>query len=221
MKIALYGCNFGNYRNELKKGIDHIKVDKEIDCYFYTDNHNLKSKMWKIIIYDKTPTDSNMDSNRWTSKNVKFVLPDILKEYDIVIWCDSKIIASRKVNITVKKIKNLFLENNYKLFNIKHKFRTTLQEELVLTMKTKIENKINGKIFLDKIKDINFTMPLVDTCFIIRKTDDLTNTLFENVYQLLKDNGIKRDQNIYSYAMYNMDYPIENVSIINMDWLSL
>ena len=43
-KIAVYCVNYGNYRNELKYGIDNIYVDKNIDYYFFTDNKTLKSQ---------------------------------------------------------------------------------------------------------------------------------------------------------------------------------
>ena len=53
MKIAIYSCNFGNYRNELKRNIDDIKYDEKIDYFFFTDSSNIKSKHWKIIIPKK------------------------------------------------------------------------------------------------------------------------------------------------------------------------
>lgn len=34
MKVALYSCKFGNYRNELSKGIDTLDIDERIDCFF-------------------------------------------------------------------------------------------------------------------------------------------------------------------------------------------
>ena len=31
-----------------------------------------------------------MDSYRWTSKYIKFILPEKLKDYDVIIWIDNK-----------------------------------------------------------------------------------------------------------------------------------
>ena len=51
MKIAVYSCNFGDYRNELKNGIDTITFYKEINYYFFTDSKKLKSSNWNIIYF--------------------------------------------------------------------------------------------------------------------------------------------------------------------------
>ena len=219
MSTAIYTCNFGNYRNEIKE-IDNILIDNNIDYYFFTDNINLQSKIWKIINCPLIPGDDTMSSFRWTSKYVKFVLPDILKKYDIVVWCDTKLLK-KPLNINTQKITNLFLNNNYKLINIKHPYRKTQQEELTTTIRyNNCENKTNGTFFLNEIKNIVYSTPLTDTCFIIRKNDNITNNLFENVYELLKQHKLARDQNVYCHAIYSINYPIENISYINnIDWI--
>ena len=43
-KVAVYGCNFGNFRGELDKGIDKIIFDPKIDYYFFTDNEKMETK---------------------------------------------------------------------------------------------------------------------------------------------------------------------------------
>ena len=97
MRICAHSCNFGNYRNELvKNNIDSIKVSKDVDQYFFTDNILLKSHKWNIIRPSLIEKDSVMDSYRWTSKYIKFVTPDIIKQYDIIIWCDNNIIKIYK-----------------------------------------------------------------------------------------------------------------------------
>ena len=47
-KIAVYSYNFGNFRNELRNGIDYATVFPNFDYFFYTDQ-NIKSKKWNII----------------------------------------------------------------------------------------------------------------------------------------------------------------------------
>ena len=98
-KVAVYGCNFGNFRGELDKGIDKIIFDPKIDYYFFTDNEKMETKNWKKVIYNKVKGDNIMDSNRWSSKNVKFNLPDVLKKYDIIVWYDSKIVNKELVEM--------------------------------------------------------------------------------------------------------------------------
>ena len=209
MRIAVYGCNFGNYRNELSKGLDKFTFDDNIDYYFFTDNKDLKSKKWKIIQYPLLEGDDIMNSTRWTSKHVKFILPEILHDYDIVIWCDSKIIRWQ-LKIVKDEIVKLFTGNEYKIINVKHPSRGTIHDELKHTLNLKLENIENGNKFREEIKGRTYTQ-LVDTCFIIRKTDKETNDLFAHVFDLFKTKGLQRDQNLYNHAIYEMNYSPNNI----------
>jgi hypothetical protein len=212
MKICVYSCNFGNYRREINV-INTIKVTEGVDYYFFTDNKELKSTKWKIIHCPMIPSDKTMNSSRWTSKYVKFVLPDALKEYDIIIWCDNKCL--KKMNIDIKEIQNYFSNNSYRIVNFKHNRRATLKEELKYTINIKVENCTNAEKFLKEIDGIEYKCPLPDTCYIVRKNEEITNQLFERVYNLLKEKGLKRDQNVYNHAIYELNYPIEDIYIKN------
>ena len=58
-----------------------------------------------------------MDSFRWTSKYVKFILPNKLKDYDIIIWIDN----SQLFNLNKYKyndIIQLFNEINHMMYLI-------------------------------------------------------------------------------------------------------
>jgi hypothetical protein len=212
MKICVYSCNFGNYRREINV-INTIKVTEGVDYYFFTDNKELKSTKWKIIHCPMIPSDKTMNSSRWTSKYVKFVLPDALKEYDIIIWCDNKCL--KKMNIDIKEIQNYFSNNSYRIVNFKHNRRATLKEELKYTINIRVENCANAEKFLKEIDGIEYKCPLPDTCYIVRKNEEITNQLFERVYNLLKEKGLKRDQNVYNHAIYELNYPIEDIYIKN------
>lgn len=213
--IAFYSCNFGNYRNELST-INNINFEDDVDYYFFTDTSgsyitNLPSK-WKIIVMDTRETrgtgDNIMNDSRWASKYIKFILPDVLKSYKTIIWADCKLL-NNNFHINIKSLQD------YSLVNILHSRRKTPQEELNKTIKLNLENKINGKLFLKEIKYIKHQVPLIDTCFIIRKNDTTTNLLFEKVYSLLKTKGLKRDQNVYNHAIHILNYPISNINLKN------
>jgi hypothetical protein len=213
-KIALYSCNFGNYRNELDKGIDkNIEIDKHIDYYFFTDHMKLTSKKWKIIHYPLVEGNKIMDTYRWTSKQVKFILPDILKKYKIIIWLDSKIIfRSKVVAFKGEPIINLFKKTTYHILNLKHLYgRTMAHEEIKLTIEKGMEDKQNGLKFLEEIKDIKYKTQLLDSCCFVRKTDTKTNHLFKFMYELLNEKKLKRDQNIYDHAIYLYNYPTNQI----------
>ena len=74
-KIALYSCNYGNYRNELRHGLDKLTIDPKIDCFFYTDIENMKSERWKIqtLPFEKN-TDTMIRNYRQMAKKTKFIM---------------------------------------------------------------------------------------------------------------------------------------------------
>jgi hypothetical protein len=209
MRIALYSANFGNYRNELSKGLDNGKLDKNIDYYFFTDNKELTSKNWKIINISEVANidESIMSKSRWLAKYVKFCLPSVLKSYDYVVWIDSKLLP---VGISYAKLLKLITNNpTKKIFNKTHPQRSSAQEELEITIKSEQENKKNGLDFLNLIKDFKSPFHLIETSSFIRKKDNETEEVFNECYSLLKKYKLKRDQNIYNYAFHLKNYPIE------------
>ena len=98
---------------------------------------------------------------------------------------------------------------------MKHHCRKTPQQEIRETTRIKAENIANAEKFLHEIKDIQYDFPLPDTCFIIRKNDDSTNNLFEQVYNLLREKGLRRDQNVYNHAIYKNNYPLNDLYMLN------
>lgn len=141
-----------------------------------------------------------MDGNRWSSKYIKFILPDILKTYDVLIWVDSKTVGKQNI-ISYEMVCNLFKKfPDAKVFNIKHPFWNTVQEELKFTIQHKYENVTPGTLFLKMMESIKFTVALPDTCFIVRKNTAQINETFEYCFELMKKYKLKRDQNVYNYA---------------------
>jgi hypothetical protein len=213
MKIAAYGCNFGNYRNELRNGLNNIIFDNNIDYYFFTDATDISSSKWNIVNIKPLKSDDVMNGFRWTSKFVKFVLPDILKKYDVVVWIDSKVLCNQKLQFTKESITQIF-EADTKIVFRKHYNVNSIQQELKITIGCKIENILPGTQFLNEIKNTTFKTLHPDTCFIIRKTDADTNALFNHIFNLLKIKKLKRDQNIVSFAIDDLHYPPSNICFI-------
>ena len=203
MKIAVYSCNLGNYRNELSVDIlNNIKFNKDIDYYFFTDQ-DIKLSNWNVIKTNLEESLGFMNKYRNTSKYLKFVLPKILKSYDYVIWCDTKRQSLNNINsINIDKIKKLISETNKKIFLIQHPVRTNPNQEIDITKKLKLENEENADKFKEKIKDIVFNSKLPDTTTIIRKVNNEINNLFKEVYDNLLNEKLCRDQNIIQYIFY-------------------
>lgn len=205
VKVALYSCNFGNYRNEIILYFQNMCFDKNIDYFLFTDykftEDNLnKLKNWNICNIDTLEGDGIMDKFRWTSKFVKFILPEKLKQYDIIIWVDNRMIPDlpKLTYDTITKLINKYPTGN--VFNLKHKLRNTCKAEVLETIHCDIENRVAAEYFLKHIENYISTFNLPDTCIIIRRNNVLTNEAFENCFKLLKEYKLKRDQNMYNYA---------------------
>jgi hypothetical protein len=204
-KIAIYSCNFGNYRNEFKNYYN-VFFDKNIYYFLFTDiklNNSEKEKLhnWNICNIDILNSDDIMDGNRWTSKYVKFILPENLKNYDIIVWVDNKQVKYLNKLIYKNIIELINKYPKYDIFNLKHPHRNTIQEELKITIRIGLENKHSGIYFLNYIKNFVSKFKLPDTSIIIRKNTELTNNAFEHCFNLMKKYKLKRDQNIYNFAL--------------------
>jgi hypothetical protein len=210
MKIAVYSCNFGNYRNEFQYYYN-VNFDDKIDYFLFTDKkctneEILKLKKWNINICELLDSDGIMNNFRWTAKYVKFILPEQLKDYDIIVWIDNKRFKKndKMNNISyeqINKIINRYPDSN--IFNIKHQQRKTMQEELIITMKMNLENKEHGENFLHYIKNYTSSFLLPDTCVIIKKNIPIVNKALEECFHSMKTWKLKRDQNIYNYVLDN------------------
>ena len=205
IKIGIYSANFGNYRDELNISIDNYIFEKNVDYFFFTDNKNLKLNHWKIIITELKEELDFIKNIRHTSKHVKFVIPEILKSYDIIIWIDTKKSSLNKlINIKRNKIINLMEKNKNNILVIKNPFRKCCKKELEVTMKDrrKLESKENGTIFLNKIKNISFNSTLPDTTCLIYENNKENITILKDVYDTLIENKLRRDQNVIQYVFY-------------------
>ena len=205
LSVAIYSANIGNYRNELDYGLDNIYFDKDIDYFLFTDAKTLYSENWKIIHVDLLEKLDFMNSERHTSKHLKFLLPDVLHSYDIIIWIDTKNL--KNLNFSKNKILELVEKNQSKeIFLIKHLYRKTVQEELNVTIKLQFEHIENGTKFLTEIVDTKFNTVLPDTTCIVYKNNNSNRDVLQKVYETLLEKGIRRDQNIIQYVFLNNNY---------------
>ena len=204
MKIAVFSCNTGNFRNELSiQKLNNVRFNKEIDYFFFTDiDLDTKSCKWNIHKVELKESLDFINKYRNTAKYIKFCIPEILKSYDYIIWCDTKSLDNIDL-LSINKINKLISDTNKKIYLIKHPERKNAQEEVRITLKFKHEKKKYGSEFLKKIENINFNSILPDTTTIIRKVDNRINNIFIKVYEELLNNKLCRDQNIIQYVFHN------------------
>ena len=156
-----------------------------------------------------------MDTNRWTSKYIKFKKHDGLEKYDIIVWCDNKVLNKSKGFLNYSNIIDTL--SNKDLVFLKHPTRKTIQEELIKTIQIKKENDISGKQFLNEIKNKIYNFPLVDTAVVIIRNNKKNSILFEEFYNTLKQKKLKRDQNVISYVIDQLSYSLKNIKLISYD----
>lgn len=222
-KTAIYSCNFGDYRDEFERYYN-CYFDKNIDYFLFTDKILTEENMlalsnWNICNINILEEDKTMNRFRWTSKYVKFVLPEKLKNYEIIVWVDNKKINDLN-KLNCKKIQEII--NRYPkhdIFNLKHPHRNTPQEELLITIELGIENKESGEYFLKYIDGFISKFDLPDSSIIIRKNNLLTNEALEYCFYLMKEYSLKRDQNIYNFALDNKNLIPVLLNSFTLDYL--
>jgi len=204
MKVAVFSQNFGNFRNELDGGIDGLQFNKVIDYYFFTDQP-IRSAHWKVINTPLQPELPFIDTYRRTAKWIKFVVPKLLREYDYIVYIDSK--SMEKLNgLSKTRIQDLFKGTDKQIFFIKHHARTTPQEEIAATLKWKLEYSAAAKRFLSTIKDLTFGTHLQDTYCMVYRNSPTVFSLLEDVYVTLMEKGLRRDQNVLQFVLLKNGY---------------
>ena len=212
--IAVYGANFGGYRDEIsnKKLSDCVR-DRTVDYFFYTDQGDLACHGWNIRRPNKLPGDHIMDSNRWTSKHTKWKVPPELHSYEIIVWVDSKLFPMDYSRSVITDLFSMYPEKE--LFILEHPYgRQTSMGEMHETVSLGMENR-STKVeeFYNLLSDFKDPVPLSDTCQLIMKNSPKLLHMLETVFNTLKEFELKRDQCVFNYALAKSGYPISKVCI--------
>ena len=212
--VAVYGANFGSYRNEISsKKLKDCKLDPSVDYYFYTDDRLLEGEGWTMRYPDMLPGDDIMDSNRWTSKATKWLVPNEILKHNIIVWVDSKLFP---ISYTRREITYLFKNNPDKdLFILKHPYgRVTSFGEMHETVSRGIENSSERvEDFYNILSDFKDPVPLADTCQLVWRNRSETVNLFREVFKTLREFELKRDQCVLNYVISKVNYPVPRICI--------
>jgi hypothetical protein len=216
MRIAIYSANIGNYRNELDKfkidDIYHLPNNIPVDYYLFTDNKNIKSNIWNIInIEPDEELEEHMDKNRNTCKKLKFIIPEIIRKYEYILWIDTK--SFKNIHIYIKELLQQYNLNNLleidenSIFTMKHPIRSHPKDELLITTKANkkgvsLENTTHSQAYNDIIKNIKFKTPLPDSTFLFYRNNKDNISILNNIYDLLIKYKLRRDQNVFQYSFY-------------------
>ena len=207
MRVAALSVCFGNYRNETKHGIDRgIVFDPDIDYYFLCDDPGLRSKHWQVVVLeDPENVPRQMTPQRWNAKLAKWGVPQIVRDYDLVIWMDSKLVVSGKgrppVSVSKNKVEALASLPTL-VWNVKH-WRDWPEQELDITLQAGKENKDKALSLRHELVKRDFRIGLADTCLMIYRPTDLVIDCFARVLRALEDFELKRDQNVFNLALHD------------------
>ena len=229
-KIAIITSIYGNYDN-LK--IQNINDKNMVDWYCFTDNNNLKSDLWNIIltpyhIQNNKKDYSNFKNNYSNIKDKKTYNMmcakyykaktheiNILSDYDYYIWIDGSILL--RPNFISNIIDIINTNSQPKLICFKHSVRDNIKDELEVSLK--LEKYKNQDLKNQYNQYINNGYPdsigLFENTIMIKKNDAKINKLFDEWWiQNLKYSY--QDQISLPYVMWKLniipDYIInENV----------
>lgn len=192
-KVIVYTCNFGNYES-IK---EPLVVDPNIEYILFTDNKNLTSKNWKIIVLNEQLKDP-----RRTSRLPKIQPHKYLPAHDVSVYIDSTL------EMKVGDVRNMILEcleeKDIALYS--HYKRDCVYDEIEFVMNSTdrvVHNKNLCLAAIEKYKSIDYPKNngLFENAFIIRRnTKDIQSLseLWWNEYI----SGTERDQFTFMYALW-------------------
>ncbi len=209
-KICVYTCITGDY-DDLKE----IKnVEKNIDYFCFTNNHNIKSKTWNVIYIDNEGVD-----NHRLARKIKILGHPIIWEYDISVWQDASVTFNKKVN---SFISTFFDNEKDNLCVPKHYCRKTVKEEANECIRLKKDSKdlIKKQMLFYKENGFKDDLGLFETTVFIRNNKSkLLNDTLKVWYEMIEKYS-KRDQLSLTYAAFKTGLIITPIDIVvwNNKW---
>lgn len=194
--IVIYTAISNNY-DGLK---DPIVVSKNCDYICFTDNKNIKSKVWKTREF----APSELDDVR-KCREIKLRPHKYLQEYEYSIWIDGNIELIKDVNDLIKEQK---LTPQIELFTFQHPVRNCIYTEAEECIK---EKKDNDNLILAQIKkyfDEGYpnNHGLVESNVILRRHNS------KQLIRVMEDwwseivNYSRRDQLSFNYVTWKNNY---------------
>jgi hypothetical protein len=216
-RIACITAIFGGY-DELKTPA--IENADKVDWFCFTDNTVLTNPVWKIITRPyhteqakpenkqyknditniRDPKVKNMMSAKYYK--IKTHEIDILKGYDYYIWIDGSIVL--RPNFLNKMLE--FVNKGCKLVNFKHSVRTTIKDELKLSLEMKKYKEQDLQLQYDTYMNEGFPDKngLFECTINMKKNSPEINSLFD-IWWIENLKHSYQDQLSYVYALWKKD----------------
>jgi hypothetical protein len=182
-------------------------VSPEIDYIAFTDNKNLKSKIWKIVQID----DIVMDHVR-TVKHIKMLPHLFLKEYQYSIWIDGSMRIKRDIQ---PLLKHLYKDQ---LTVFKHPQRNCIYQEMEVCCNLKLDDTEKMKRQMETYRNIGYPKNngLIASGVLLRQHHN------PEVIQLMEDwwkeivTHSKRDQLSFNYAAWTNRFNYKTLNWVDL-----
>ena len=203
-KVVIYTCITGNY-DDIQ---EPLYVNDSYSYFLFTNNKNLKSKIWNVVYIDEPQIKDNILLNRY----IKLHPHKFLKGFDFSIYIDGNIRLVSDIGVYVS-----FAINKLGLSMHKHRERNCLYDEAEILKIYGKGNKdyINKQISQYKIKGFPRNFGLLEANLIIvdlknRNSIKILNEWWEDFFYMKS----YRDQLSLPYILWKNNYTIDDVGII-------
>ena len=198
MKGVIYSAVFG-----MRAHFPTLTLDGW-DKVILTDNarHVIADKCWTVKIVEK-----QHPQNRKSNRYYKWLSHHMFKEYEYVMYFDSKVrLHSDLNNVVSSLIKQMQSEQKLGLF-FKHPERRCAYDECQVVAERKLDTIQNVKYIQDVLKKDTFprNLGLTENNIFIRYNRNMYfNSVFEKIYDIVH-NHICRDQLVFMYHLWKND----------------
>lgn len=204
-KIIIYTAMFGNY-DELH---DPIYIDPKCDYVCFTDNAELKSKVWKINVISKVYGDSNR-----AAKKYKILPHEFFKEYNWSIWIDA--------NVTIFGDMRKLLNNSVgvsNMANLIHVDRDCIYDEADTCISMHKDNEEIIRKQIDMYRQEGYPSHnglICGSCIIRKHNNPVVIGLMERWWAEIQK-GSRRDQLSFNYSAWkeNIFYDVMDIHTFN------
>lgn len=220
-KYSILTCVFGGY--EHLSEVHNPNPDVEYICC--TDDPNLKSNTWQIVVCDSNMMDMSPKTTRW--KYPKFHPYEFVSS-DICLYIDGSIIILDDVTDVLVQP---FIDGGYEYMAMMHPWRSDLYQEVDCWHNSRgvpIENTEYVKQFM--ANNHYDKLGLFQDCIILSRNTKMANQINNRVFELCHmwsfDNALYRDDQVaFSYIINTLYYHSPKImicspQIMDSDYLS-
>ncbi|MFW6002558.1 MAG: glycosyltransferase domain-containing protein [archaeon] len=171
-------------------------VDDRLDYVCFTDNPDLKSDFWKIVLLS--------GKEKREDKKVKILPHKYLEDYEISIWVDANYILCKNLyHFAYIALKY----SNHAVFR-HHENRESLEDEVDMCIKLKKADPKKLKAQLKKYRQEfeNANFEIVHNAIIIRRHNDKKVKMVMEKWWEQVQNWTMRDQVSFPYVAHKYEY---------------